>query len=193
MCDMTHSYVWHDSSIVRHWLIHMWDMTHSYMCDMTHSYVWHDSSIGATLTHSYVRHDSFICVRHDSFICVTWLNHRCDIDSFICVTWLIHMCNVTHSYMCHYLFPCVTKKKILFLPGESGAKSSGCAGGTHTPTQLWQFLATTGALFPALWLFSPFFLLQKFKKRCPCWLHLWMSHVTRMDESYHTWNEAYHT
>jgi len=37
MCDMTHSYVWHDSSICVTWLIHMYDMTHSY--------VWHDSSI----------------------------------------------------------------------------------------------------------------------------------------------------
>jgi len=35
MCDMTHSYVWHDSFICVTWLIHM--------CDMTHSYVWHDS------------------------------------------------------------------------------------------------------------------------------------------------------
>jgi len=37
MCDMTHSYVWHDSFIRVTWLIHM--------CDMTHSYVWHDSFI----------------------------------------------------------------------------------------------------------------------------------------------------
>jgi len=32
MCDMTHSYVWHDAFICVTWLIHM--------CDMTHSYVW---------------------------------------------------------------------------------------------------------------------------------------------------------
>ena len=37
MCDMTHSYVWHDSFICVTWLIHM--------CDMTRSYVWYDSSI----------------------------------------------------------------------------------------------------------------------------------------------------
>jgi len=40
MCDMTHSYVWHDSFICVTWLIHM--------CDMTHSYVWHDSFICVT-------------------------------------------------------------------------------------------------------------------------------------------------
>ena len=65
MCDMTHSYVYHDSVIVwndsfilQHhvwhdsftcvtWLIHM--------CDMTHPYVW-----------------------HDSFIRLIWLIHTCD-------------------------------------------------------------------------------------------------------------------
>jgi len=71
MCDMTHSYVWHDAFICVTWLIHM--------CDMTHSYVWHDAFICVTwlihmcdmtfhlcdMTHSYVWHDSFICV--------TWL------------------------------------------------------------------------------------------------------------------------
>jgi len=57
MCDMTHSYVWHDSFICVTWLIHM--------CDKTHSYVWHDSFICVTwlihmcdMTHSYVWHDS---------------------------------------------------------------------------------------------------------------------------------------
>ena len=42
MCDMTHSYVWHDSFICVTWLIHT--------CDMTHSYVWHES----LMTDSYV-------------------------------------------------------------------------------------------------------------------------------------------
>jgi len=58
MCDITHSYVWRDSFIRRTWLIHM--------CDMTHSYVWH--------------------------------------DSFICVTCIIHMCDMTHSYVWHDSF-----------------------------------------------------------------------------------------
>jgi len=52
MCDMTHSYVWHDSFICVTWLIHM--------CDMTHSYVWHASFISVwhdlyDMTHSHVR------------------------------------------------------------------------------------------------------------------------------------------
>jgi len=53
--DMTHSYVGHDSFICGTWLIHMWDMTHSY-------------------------------VGHDSFICETWL---------------IHMCDMTHPHVWH--------------------------------------------------------------------------------------------
>jgi len=109
--DMTHSYVWHASSI--------YNMTHSYVwhasssCNMTHSYVWHASSICVTclnsyvwhassacdMPHSYVWHASFICnmnhsyVWHDSFICVTWLIHMCDMPCPY-VTWLIHMCNI---------------------------------------------------------------------------------------------------
>jgi len=93
ICDMTHSYVWHDSFICVTWLIHM--------CDMTYSYVWHDSFICVTchihmcdMTHSYMWHDSFICV--------TWLIHMCDMtysyvwhDSFVYVTWLIHICDMT--------------------------------------------------------------------------------------------------
>ena len=60
-CDMTHSYVWHDSFICVTWLIHM--------CDMTPSHVWHDSFLCMTwllhmcdMTHQYVWHDSSICV-----------------------------------------------------------------------------------------------------------------------------------
>jgi len=73
MCDMTNSYVWHDAFICVTWRIHMCDMTICVTwlirtCDMTHSYLWHDL---------------FMCVTEDSCICMTW-------DSFIRVTWLIH-------------------------------------------------------------------------------------------------------
>ena len=75
MCDITHSYVWHDSFICVTWLIHM--------CDITHAYVWH--------------------------------------DSFICVTWLIHMCDMTHSYVWHDSFLCVSFAKKSY---ESYAKEA---------------------------------------------------------------------
>jgi len=114
MCDMTHSYVWHDSFICVTYLIHMCDISHSYvwhdsficvtwlmhMCDMTHAYVWHDLFVGISwlmkmrdMTRSYVRYDSFICM--------TWLIHTRDMthsqawhDSFMCVTCLIHICDI---------------------------------------------------------------------------------------------------
>ena len=55
MCDMTHSYVWHDSFVCVTWLIHMCDMTHdSFICVTWLVYVW-----------------------HVSFICVPWLIHMC--------------------------------------------------------------------------------------------------------------------
>ena len=74
MCDMAHSYVWHDTFICVTWHIHM--------CDMTHSYVWHDTFICVTwlihtcdMTHSYVL-----------------------LDSFICASWLVYISNTTRSY-----------------------------------------------------------------------------------------------
>jgi len=102
MCDMTHSYVWHDSFICETWLIHM--------CDMTHSYVWHDSFICVTwLIHMWDMTHS--CVWHDSFICETWLIHMWH-DSFMYgtihshVTWLIHMWDMTHSYEPRFVQMC---------------------------------------------------------------------------------------
>jgi len=93
MCDMTHSFVLHDSFIVVIWLIHMRGMAYVCMCDTTHSYVW-----------------------HDSFICVTWLIHMCDMthsyvshDACMCVTRLIHMRDITHSYVRHDSFIFVTR------------------------------------------------------------------------------------
>jgi len=118
MCDMTHSYVWHDSFIRVTWITHMCDMTHK--CDMTHlwcrlrrirppSYVWHDSLIRVTwlthkcdMTHLWCRLRG---IRRCAFKClVLHMWH----DSFIRVTWLIHTCGMTHSYVWHDSFIRVT-------------------------------------------------------------------------------------
>jgi len=95
MCDMTHSYVWHDSFICVPWLIHMCAMTHSYMwhdsficmtwlihgCDRTLSYVtwlifkWH-ISVTCDVTHFIISRfewSEWLPSAHDSFNCVTWL------------------------------------------------------------------------------------------------------------------------
>ena len=107
-CGMSHV-CQHDSFVCRKWLIHVCDMSHSYVMtidirvtcrilthmwwllglwDMSHSYVWHDL---------YLR--------------VTWLIRTCDmtdtvqkyvgLTAFMCVTWRIHMCDMTHSYVWH--------------------------------------------------------------------------------------------
>jgi len=78
MCDMTQSYVWHDSFTCVTWLIHICDMTH-HMCDMTHSHVCQD----------------WCNLRRDSFIYVTWLIYMCDMaHSYVCYQQLILL---THS------------------------------------------------------------------------------------------------
>jgi len=127
MCDMTHSlpcvtwlihyHVWHDSfNVPLHkssalqlsqlyltWLIHM--------CDMTHSHVWLDPFLCVRrFSHSNVWQDSFTVFLHKSSrrtwspTLTTWLIHMCDMshlyvwhDSFICVTCRIHMCDMIDS------------------------------------------------------------------------------------------------
>ena len=71
------------------------------MCDLTDSYVWHDSSICVVrsihmcATSIYMSRfpAQHLRLRHDLFIEVK--------DAPICVIWLIHMCDVTDSYMWH--------------------------------------------------------------------------------------------
>jgi len=78
-----HSYMWHDSFIYVTWLIHMCDMTHSFVrydsfiCDVTNSYMRLDSlttnSVWAIFDQIYDMNHSY--VQHDSFICAPWLIH----------------------------------------------------------------------------------------------------------------------
>jgi len=90
MCDMSHSYVWHEDM---HFPIHMWDRNWVTWEAHIHSYMWHD-------THS--------------FTCVTWLIHSEEKHSrLICVTWIqaftrsyvwLELCDMGSSH----LFICVT-------------------------------------------------------------------------------------
>ena len=101
MCDMTHSYVWHDSCIRVTLLNHMHDMTHS--CLTSNSYARHYSFRCVTVT-SLVQ-AFWSCVWHDSFTSVTGLIHLCDMnDSHV---WH-DSSSTTHSYVCHDSFIHVT-------------------------------------------------------------------------------------
>jgi len=119
MCDMPHSYVWHDSFTCVTWLICMWDVTHSCVFP-----AWvHTAPNTRHKCMDFHIHTSHIHVWHYTFICVTWTIHMYDTknscmcgmtrsyvwhDSFICVTWLVRMCDMTHSYVWQDSFVCVT-------------------------------------------------------------------------------------
>jgi len=76
-----------------------------HVCDMTHSYVWHDMTLSHEwhgMTPSYVHHGSFIRVTwQDTFICATRLIYTCVMSIHTCgMTWHIRMGNMTHSIVC---------------------------------------------------------------------------------------------
>jgi len=84
MCDMTHSYVWHDAFMCVKWLIHM--------CDISPAHAWHDSFICAECD-----------MRETLDFCQLLLLHMCEIDSFICVTGLMCMHDTTDPCAWHVI------------------------------------------------------------------------------------------
>ena len=146
MCAMTHTCLWHVWGIRVPWLIRT--------CDMTLWCVCHDSTNGSPLrmpvsllirirwamTHAYLRpvtntneschtfanashvtdknevcHDSCVSVTSPVDMCAMtyWFIRMCAMthsyvchDSFVCVTWLVDMFAMTHSYVWHDSFTC---------------------------------------------------------------------------------------
>jgi len=111
MCDMTHSYLWHDIFTHMTWRSIIG-------CDMTHSYVWRDA-FTREITRSYVWHDVFaLMTRHihmfdmmHSYIRVPRRIHECDMTHLYVRhdvrIWRIHMCAMMHSHVWHDAFICV--------------------------------------------------------------------------------------
>jgi len=80
-----------DSFMCVTWLIHL--------CDMTHS---------------YVRYDSFVCVAWPIHLCVVTHLIVCH-DSFICEPLLIHMYGMAHAYLERDFFMCVRQDSLTFM------------------------------------------------------------------------------
>jgi len=130
--DMTHShvlltcvalcgwYIWQVSFIFETWLIHIWDIAHSFICERhdsficeawrIHSHVWrsvdgtygrcHDSSICET-QHMNLWDTTHAYVRHDACICETWLVCMWDMSRS-------YARDMIYSHVRHDLFTCET-------------------------------------------------------------------------------------
>jgi len=96
MCDMTHSYVWHDSHMYDCCIYHTWRVTHAWV--LSHSFIYATWLIHMCETHSYMYDMTHSHVRRNSFMCDIYLMHATRTrlissymqhDSFICVPWRI--------------------------------------------------------------------------------------------------------
>ena len=104
VCDMTHSYVWHDSFICVTWLIHMRDTLCSFSCVtwlwVSHvTYGWVMSHINESC-HTYVRHSVFVFMCHMTLSesCHIWVSHVTYewVMSHICATLCVRF-HVSHD------------------------------------------------------------------------------------------------
>jgi len=86
MCDMTGSYMWHDS----------------FICEAWHHFAWHDLFMHVTRLIHLCGMIRRILESASNSIEMTY-SYVCH-DQFICATWLIHMRDMTHSYVRHDSF-----------------------------------------------------------------------------------------
>ena len=121
------------------------------------------------------------CVRHDAFISVTWGIHMCDMthsyvwhDTYITWQYLMQSCP-THSCVWHDSFICVTW--LIHMCDM-----------THSYVWHDSFICVTGLIYicdvthPNVWHDSR----HTHPMHDTC--HIWMSHVTHMNASYHTYD-----
>ena len=100
MCDVTHSYLWHDPCICAAWRI--------CMCHVTFSHVWHDE-FRWVARRIYMRVIMYLHVWHDACVCVVWRIHMCCairdvLGSCRGVPCRLHVYSMTHPNVCHDSF-----------------------------------------------------------------------------------------
>jgi len=179
MCDMTHSHVWHGSFITdmsQKWRTErvcvcacvsrdVWGTSRQVSHD-SHEYVWHDS-------HSFVWHDSHSCIWHDSHSYV-WhdsINH-----SIIARVYSYDYSRVWHEYwyvwgVTHiYIGLCCRIESLL-----QGSFAKETLEYIITCLFMWLFTCVTWVL------------VRLGHHTCEGVMsHMWMSHVTHVNESCHT-------
>jgi len=132
VCDMTHSCVWHDSLICVTWLIYICDMTK--ILESVIGVVHHTVTYDWVMSHinfSPSRHDEYrrcvclhVCRFHILHACRFHILHACrfhilhadeytythgtHVYMYACVPWLIHAWGMTHPFVRHDSFICVT-------------------------------------------------------------------------------------
>jgi len=171
-CDMTHRYLWYG-------LCGVCEVTHWYVCSATHcntlqhtahcnTYVWHDSSIRMIWLVWYVWHDSLIRVMLPIDMC--YMIH----DSYIRIIWLVWcvwrdslvcvILPIDMCYMTHDSYICVP----WLIRTCDTAQSHMCTMNQWYVNLVKESCHTYG------WVMS----------------HIWMSHVTHMDESQQTYESV---
>jgi len=111
VCDMTYSYVGHDSCMHGTWL--------TLVCNVTHSCVWHDSCMcGHDSSMCPVTHS---CVCHASCMRWAWLTYVCDMThSYAFLRTLSCMCVNICMHLYTYAYPIYTHMGWLWLVGSIG-------------------------------------------------------------------------
>ena len=156
MCDMTHSYVWHDS----------------FIRDMTHSREPAGGSPVATCFHIW----------HDSFICVKWLIHVCDM-THSCVRHECFIREMPYSYWIELILPQLPA----FIHVSMSYVCVTCVWRHTTRGVTWPIYIEWSIFSPA----PPAFIHVRVSHvcvTCVCHMcvtsHLCMSHVTHMNQTF---------
>jgi len=206
MCDMTQSYVWHDSFICEP--RHTWVSRHvTRMNETCHTYEWVSHLTLLVLIYTWdktqtnVWHDSIICEPRHTWVCVTsrhtyawdlphvWMSEaphpscahwRVRHHSALCVTSLSPMCDMTQPYVWHDSALCVT-----WLIRMWAMSYMGMSRHVSRMNESWMSHITK-----YVWMSHVTHMHASCRTYECGMLRTWMSHVTHMNESCHTYGNC---